>query len=79
MKVLDPETATLEEVALAGRNLERAKHTGWIVGGIVAAGLVMAMPSSPFLQNWAVPVIIIAFTAAYRLTYEILMTVLGPH
>jgi hypothetical protein len=26
MKVLDPETATLEEVALAGRNLERAKQ-----------------------------------------------------
>jgi hypothetical protein len=26
MRVLDPETATLEEVALADRNLERAKH-----------------------------------------------------
>jgi hypothetical protein len=79
MKVLDPETATLEEVALAGRNLERAKHAGLIVGGTVAVGLVMAIPSSPFLQNWAAPVVIVAFTAAYRLTYEILMKVLGPH
>jgi|RhiMetdeSRZDD1v2_1073273.scaffolds.fasta_scaffold266631_1 hypothetical protein len=79
MKVLDPETATLEEVALAGRNLARAKHAGVIVGGTVAVGLVMAIPASLFLQNWAVPVVIVAFAAAYRLTCEILMKVLGSH
>ncbi len=82
MKELDPKTVTAEELAQAGKSLQQARWAGVVVGVLVA--LVAWSPAANFMEGLGyegleLAIVIVASTAAYRLTYEILTRILPPH
>jgi hypothetical protein len=82
VKVLDPETVTLEEMAQASRSLKYARWAGIVVGLLVAAAVWA--PASGFMERVGYPglevaVVVVAATCSYRVAYEILLKVLPPN
>ena len=82
VKVLDPETVTLEELAQASRSMKNARWAGIVVG--LLAAVAVWSPASAFMERLGYPglefgLLIIVATSAYRATYEILMKILPPN
>lgn len=70
-KELDPQTATVEEIAAAHRRGRRNKGIALAAGGICALLIfVFVAPSLP--EGWTLPVLFIALAAGYIPTEEIL-------
>jgi len=70
-KVLDPKTATLEEVAAAHRQVQRDRIIALAVGAAVALGTYLFLV--PHLaEGLTIPVLFIALAVGYIPTEEIL-------